>query len=321
MPSLDIIIVNWNTGQQLRACLGSVSSASRSEFGLNRVVVVDNASNDGSTNTSRELGLPVTMIYNRINRGFAAGCNQGAHASQADYLLFLNPDARLFGDSLSKPLNFMEQPGNEGVGICGIQLIDDRGRISRTCARFPKPTHFLFKMVGLDRLFPRFFPSHFMTEWDHRESRLVDQVIGAFFLVRRSLFEALRGFDERYFVYWEDLDFSLRARQAGWRSVYLADAQAFHRGGGSSGQVRATRLLYALRSRILYGYKHFGWWPATGLMLGTLFLEPWMRLAFAAVRCSGEELMATVKGYLLLWSASPAFLKKVRLREVSGSSL
>lgn len=321
MPSLDIIIVNWNTGQQLRDCLESVCSASRNEFELKRVVVVDNASSDGSINVSRELGLPLTIIGNRVNRGFGAACNQGAWASQADYVLFLNPDARLFGDSLSRPLHFMEQSGNEGVGICGIQLLDDRGRISRTCARFPRPTHFLFKIVGLDRLFPRLFPSHVMTEWDHRESRVVDHVMGAFFLVRRSLFEKLRGFDERYFVYLEDLDFSFRARQVGRRSVYLVDSQAFHRGGGSSEQVRATRLLYALRSRILYGYKHFGRWPATGLMLGTLFLEPWTRLAFAAVRCSAEEMTATVKGYLLLWSASPAFFKKVRLREVSGSKL
>jgi len=163
MGSLDIIVVNWNTEQQLQDCLGSIAATDLDRFKLDRVVVVDNASRDGSANELDSLRLPLIVTHNKENVGFGAACNQGARASQADYLLFLNPDARLFGDSLNKPLHFMEQPGNGGVGICGIQLIDDRERISRTCARLPRPTHFFFKMVGLDRLFPRFFPCHFMT--------------------------------------------------------------------------------------------------------------------------------------------------------------
>lgn len=311
IPLLDIIIINWNSGEQLRQCLASIVSADQDHFTLSRVCVIDNASQDDSLNGIEQYNLPIQVIRNQRNRGFAAACNQGARDSQADYLLFLNPDIKLYRNSLKVPIVFMEQPGNEKVGIAGIQLVDDSGRVARTCARFPTPGRFFSKMLGLDRLFPRLFPSHFMTEWDHRESREVDQVMGAFFLVRRPLFEALGGFDERFFVYFEDLDFSLRAKQAGWRSFYLAETQAYHKGGGISEQIRATRLFYSLRSRILYNYKHFNSWAATGLALGTLLLEPLTRLVWAAVRRSGKEIVETLKGYLMLWKWAPMLLNEV----------
>lgn len=307
--SLDIIIVNWNAGRQLRECLESVTLTGRDGFHLTRVVVVDNASSDRSADGLEDLELPLTVIRNADNRGFGAACNQGAKGSEADYLLFLNPDTRLQENSLAKPLAFMEQPNNRSIGIVGIQLMDDDGQVSRTCARFPTPGRFFSKMLGLDRMFPRFFPSHFMSDWDHGESREVDHVIGAFFLVRRSLFTSLGGFDERFFVYLEDLDFSLRAWQAGWSSYYLASIQAYHKGGGTSQQVKATRMFYALRSRILYGDKHFGWFPATGLMAATLLLEPLARLVLSSARRSGEEISETLKGYSMLWGATPALLR------------
>ena len=307
--SVDIIIVNWNAGGQLRDCLESINNAAnRDSFELSRVVVVDNASWDGSADGLEDLRLPLSVIRNTENRGFAGACNQGAKGSRADYLLFLNPDTYLNRDSLAKPLIFMEEAFNQNIGIVGIQLLDDDGKISRTCARFPTPGRFFSKMLGLDRIFPHVFPSHFMSDWDHRESRQVDHVMGAFFLIRRSLFEELGGFDERFFVYLEDLDFSFRARQAGWRSFYLVDAQAHHEGGGTSEQGRATRLFYSLRSRIFYGYKHFGWWAATGLRLGTLLLEPWLRAAFAVAMGSLVQLKETQKAYAMLWWNLPELI-------------
>jgi GT2 family glycosyltransferase len=247
------------------------------------------------------------MIHNTVNLGFAAACNMGACKSTADYVLFLNPDTRLFADSLSKPLAFMEHPQHQGTGIVGIQLLDANGQVNRHCAHFPAPSHFLYKSLGLDRLLPQLFPSYVMTAWDHGESRQVDHVIGAFFLVRRTLFEALGGFDTRFFVYLEDLDFSLRASRAGWSSCYLAEAQAYHRGGGTSEQVKARRLFYALRSRILYGYKHFRWTAATGVLLTTLFLEPLVRIGFSLLKGAWTEVRDTLQGYYLLWSTFPAW--------------
>src|SRR5437660_966325 len=285
-PRLDIIIVNWNTGPLLRACLQSIRTADQAGFQLREIVVVDNASADDSARALEAPGLPVRLLRNPVNRGFAAACNQAALQSSADYLLFLNPDARLTRDSLSVPLAFLEQGANQGVGIVGIKLLDDSGRVARSCARFLTPGMILRKMFGLERLFGPTLPSHFMTEWDHNDSREVDHVTGAFFLVRRVLFERLGGFDERFFVYLEDLDFSLRAKQAHWASVYVADATAYHVGGASSAPIRARRLYYALHSRILYVYKHFGWWIGTGLTLATLLVEMFTRLGSALARVS-----------------------------------
>lgn len=307
--TLDIIIVNWNAGNQLRECLESITAAGCKGFDLKRVVVVDNASTDGSAKCLNDLPLPLTIVENKENRGFAAACNQGATGSKADYLLFLNPDTKLFEKSLEVPIGFMEQPENKKVAITGIQLVADSGEVERTCARFPTPGRIFSKMLGLDRLFPRFFPSHFMLEWNHLESREVDQVMGAFFLVRRSVFETLGGFDERFFVYMEDLDFSLCAQDLGCQSYYLADAKAYHKGGGSSEQVKAVRMFYSLRSRILYGYKHFGRPAADVLLIATILIEPFSRLTLAIGHRSVEQIKETLLGCAMLWRSMPTILK------------
>jgi GT2 family glycosyltransferase len=312
LPSLDIIIVNWNSGMQLQRCLTSMLLASREGFELARVVVVDNASSDGSAERLDFLGLPVLAIRNSLNRGFAAACNQGVQGSEADYLLFLNPDTILLEDSVEAPIGFLERSENTRIGICGVQLADLDGRVSRTCARFPTPGHLVARCVGLDRVIPRVFPNHFLSEWEHHQSRAVDQVMGAFFLVRRALFDRLLGFDERFFVYYEDLDFAFRARQLGWSSYFLSRARALHWGGGCSENAKALRLFYSLRSRILYAYKHFPSANATGVLLATLLLEPFARLGRAVIRGSVAEIVETGQGYWSFWKATPRLLVKGR---------
>ena len=316
--SLEIVIVNWNTGVQLRSCLESIVAARKDDFRLERVVVVDNASSDGSADGLDYLGVPLLLDLNAENRGFAAACNQGAEDSQADYLLFLNPDTKLFDNSLKLPIAFMEQPENEKVAIVGVQLVDGSGHVARTCARFPIPGCFFTKMLGLDKVFPRRFPSYFMREWDHDETRIVDHVMGAFFLVRRTIFESLGGFDERFFVYLEDLDFSYKAQQAGWKSVYLATAQAYHAGGGASRRIKARRLFDSLRRRILYSYKHFGFFSATLVILGTILIEPFSRLASAGLHRSIREAGQTVQAYGLLLCALPSILGIARQGKVEA---
>jgi len=149
-----------------------------------------------------------------------------------------------------------------------------------------------------------------MAEWGHAQTREVDHVIGAFFLVRRVVFEALGGFDERFFVYLEDLDFSRRASNAGWSSVYLADAQAFHAGGGTSNQIKARRLFYSLRNRLLYAFKHFSWPEAMLVMFATLLIEPFSRAALALLRWSWSGLKETWAAYGMLWNWLPQWLFK-----------
>jgi GT2 family glycosyltransferase len=300
-PSLTIVIVNWNSGDQLHECLRSIVGAQQPNFALDRVVVVDNASSDGSADSFNMHELPISIIRNSGNRGFAAACNQGALGSRSDYLLFLNPDTQLSPDSLSVPLSFLESPANGDVAIAGIQLIDAGGAVSRSCARLPSPILLLNAILGLDKLFPRICKGVHMREWNHEESRFVGHVIGAFFLTRMDVFRGLGGFDERYFVYCEDLDFSVRAQRTGWRTRYLVEARAYHRGGGTSRQVKAQRLAYSMRSRILLGYKHFSWGVATLLMAGTLIVQPLTHLAYVALGQSESGVKETASGYWLLW--------------------
>jgi N-acetylglucosaminyl-diphospho-decaprenol L-rhamnosyltransferase len=309
--SLSVIIVNWNSGELLFDCLKSVEVAKSITLKLDSVVVVDNASTDGSIENLSDIDLPLKIIRNKQNLGFALACNQGAIGNTSDYVLFLNPDTCLMKDSLVRPLVLMELQENRNIGILGIQLKDGDGKISRTCARYPTPRTFFTKIFGLDKLMPKYFRTHIMTEWDHEDSREVDHVMGAFLMIRRQLFEALDGFDHRYFVYLEDLDLSYRAKEAGSKIYYLTEVSAYHKGGGTSENVKSLRMFYSLRSRILYAYKHYGWCIASLLMLTTLTIEPFSRLTLAAWRKSGTEVKETIQGYLLLWCDIPKIFRNI----------
>lgn len=309
-PKLDVIIVNWNAGAALRECLQSLAAPEQIGFELDRVVVVDNASADGSSRELDRLGLPLTIIQNGENRGFAAACNQGAQNSRAHYLLFLNPDTRVPADTLAKSAQWMANTEARNTGILGVQLIGEDGEVSRSCARFPAPSMFLAKMLGVNRIISRFVPDHFYSEWDHKDSRYVDQVMGAYFLVRRGVFDQLGGFDERFFVYFEEVDFSFRARRAGWKTYFLASAQCFHRGCGTTDQVKAYRLFYSLQSRILYAFKNFGTIQACWLMLATLLIEPLARILEGAIRLSPLRISEVVHGYWLLYRKLPSIFRR-----------
>jgi GT2 family glycosyltransferase len=149
----------------------------------------------------------------------------------------------------------------------------------------------------LSRWAPALFPRHLLGADECRATRDVDQVIGAYFMIRRPLFDALGGFDERFFVYFEEVDLSLRARHAGYRSVYFHDARAYHRGGLSSDQVKAARLYYSLRSRLLYAWKHFSPIQAWFVMAVTFGVEWPARALAAGVRRGGapEETAAAFR--------------------------
>ena len=302
---LDIVIVNWNSGDQLRTCVESIVQHNRSL--ISKTIVVDNDSTDGSADSVE--GLPgMELIRTGKNLGFAAACNLGAAKVSAPYILFLNPDTRIEVNSISLPLAFMERAENAQIGICGIQLVDEQGRVSRTCARFPTLGRLTAQALGLNKLPGLPHTGMHMTDWNHGQTAEVDQVIGAFFLIRRSLFESLGGFDERFFVYFEEVDLSFRARALGRRSVYLADVQAYHAGGGTSSQVKDMRLFYSLRSRLLYAFKHFPSWQAWLLMVITMAVEPFSRLLFCALGRDWSGIENTLRGYRYLWRTLPQII-------------
>ena len=304
-PCVRIVVVNWNSGGQLAECLASLDTMEEDGFAVESVVVVDNGSRDGSTEVLNPRRRGFVAIRNVENRGFAAACNQGAMLCDADYLLFLNPDARVVPRTVSEVVRFMSTAEADRVGICGIKLLGEDGRVQRHCARFPSWRNFVAHSLGT-RAIARCAPGDFfMYDFDHESSRAVDHVIGAFYFVRRELFAELGGFCEDYFLYLEDLDYSLRARRAGWSTYYLAEAEAFHRGGGTSARIKAARLYYSLRARIIYAFKHFSLFGAFTVALATLAVEPFPRLFRGAARGSVSEVVDTLKGYWMLYTDLP----------------
>ena len=297
--AVDIVIVNWNAGAQLMRCLQSIrSSAAHAHC---TVRVIDNGSSDGSLEQAEAAfeGEDVAFVRAGANLGFGKACNRGARLGSAEFILFLNPDAELRKDALAQALALLRSPAHARTGICGVQLVDEHGHVARSCARLPNAARMAAHARGLTRRFPRL--GYAMGEWPHDATRQVGHVIGAFYLVRRSLFEALGGFDERFFLYFEDLDFSCRAQRAGWASWYVATAQALHAGGGTSRQIKARRLFYSLRSRLLYARKHFsavGW---ACVAAATLVAEPLARLLQALVCLSWASARETTAAYAMLW--------------------
>jgi GT2 family glycosyltransferase len=311
LAKADIVIVNWRSGVLLANCLASIE-----KYGVGSVasvVIVDNASDDLSIDAAYDSNLPITVIRNSNNVGFGAACNQGAAVGTAPFVLFLNPDAALLENSLATSLGFMLRAENEHFAVCGIQLIDDSGAIARSCARFPTPAIWCAESIGLSQLgwFSRL--GVLLKDWGHDETRVVDHVIGAYFLVRRTSFTRLRGFDERFFVYLEDLDFSYRAHGVGWKTVFLAETKAYHAGGGVSRQVRDRRLFYSLRSKLLYAFKHFSGVSACIVLGVTLFVEPACRVLKSLATGSSQDLRNTIRAYRMLWSDLGSILRTARI--------
>lgn len=301
-PSVHVVIVNWNAGAQLAECLASFAAVHEDGVAVH-VTVVDNASSDGSADRlAAPASVPLSIVRNVENRGFGAACNQGATGSTDEFLLFLNPDTRLMAGSIIGPVTYLRE--HETVGIAGIRLLDADGKVARNTARAPSAWSMAGQSIGLDRLAPSVFAPLFNSDWSHDETRVVDQVMGAFFFVRRSVFEALGGFDQRFFVYYEDLDFAVRARARGWSSVYLASASAFHRGQGTTAAATARRTRYFCRSRILYAGKHFGVIGATVVTIATLALEPIVRVIMRPGSAA-----STLRAFAALWGELPAILR------------
>jgi N-acetylglucosaminyl-diphospho-decaprenol L-rhamnosyltransferase len=315
---VDIVIVNWNSGEQLAACLRSVA-----EYGgrdVASVVVVDNGSRDGSDQVEVP-GLPLEVIRTGENLGFGRACNLGARRGTAPYLLFLNPDAELRADAIGRAVAWLDTPGHERTGVVGVRLVGASGEVHRHCARFPTWRSFIGNSLGLTRILRPWFPPILMLDFDHRTSRPVDHVMGAFYLIRRELFERLAGFDEDFFVYLEDLDLSRRVSRAGYDIYYLAEAEAYHKQGGTSDQVKAHRLLYALNSNMIYAAKHLSPTAAGVVTAVTLTIEPVSRSFRALFRRSVEELRFTWQGFGMIYRDLPrtwALLRGVKARRTNG---
>ena len=301
---LDVVIVNWNSGQRLRRGLEALAASPQDVAPIAKLIVIDNASTDGSAELhDLAASLPLQIVANNENRGFAAACNQGALMGTADALLFLNPDVRICPGALAKALDFLFADDRARVGAVGVKLIGEDGMTQHSCAHFPTAWKLVAQSAFLDRIAPSLFEPHFMMEWDHETTRSVDQVMGAFLMMPRALFESIGGFDERFFVYFEDLDLCLRIKQKGWSIVHFAKASAVHEGQGTTRAIRGTRLFYSWRGRLQYAAKNFSRGGLLACIMATFFLEAPTRFIAALVKGSAKEARGVLSACRLLLGA------------------
>ena len=235
---LDIVIVAYRSRELLRRCLDSLRAFPPSV--PIKVVVVDNASEDGSAEMVRADYPEVELIASPENLGFAAATNLGARLVDAPYLLALNPDTAVTEGALDAVLAVLERHAE--VAVVGPRLVREDGSLDHAAKRsFPTPMSALGHFSGVGRR-PEARGKLAAYRAPTVESGPVDAVNGAFMLMRRDAFERLGGFDEGYWMYMEDLDFSYRLAQAGWLSWYEPDAVVTHIKGGTTGGERSPVL-------------------------------------------------------------------------------
>jgi hypothetical protein len=252
---LSVLIINWNTKEDLRNCLRSLCTQ---KFRHSvEIVVADNASSDGSREMVVAEFPEVHLVVHSTNLGFGAGNNRAFSATHARYVLFLNSDTLVTECALDRLVNFAD--AHPDVGIIGPKLLNRDGSLQYSCRSFPNLATGLFRNTPLGRLFPknRFNREYLLTDWDHTTPREVDWVSGAAMLVRREAFQQLGGFDEGYFMYCEDVDLCYRAHQVGWKVVYFPDSVIYHLIGRSSDKVPARMTYHFHKSMYRFYKKHY----------------------------------------------------------------
>ena len=280
MLDLTVIIVSWNVRDLLRRCLQSILTAQGLQI---EIVVVDNASTDGSPEMVRAEFPQVHLLANDENRGFTAANNQGLALSQGRALLLLNPDTEVVGDALATMLETMR--ARPAVGIVGPRLLYPDGSLQSSRRRFPTFATALVESTVVqewwadNRILRRYYMDDTADDSADDAVQAVDWVVGACLLVRRECYEQIGGLDEGFFMYSEELDWCRRAKTAGWGVVYLPTATIIHHEGKSSEQVVPARHIHFQSSKVRYFRKHHGRWQACALrwFLLATYLYQWVR--------------------------------------------
>lgn len=257
---LSILIINWNTCDMLRDCLRSVFDGA--PMGRNfEVIVVDNASEDGSQDMVRREFPQVTMIMNDTNRGFAAANNQAMAIASGENILLLNSDTLVHGDVLSKSVEYMDAHWN--VGAMGCRVLNSDGSLQHSTSQFPSFQNLMFQTLGLDRVTAvSAFRKYRMLDWDRQSERYVQTISGCFLMVRKQCVDAVGMLDEDFFFFGEETDWCRRIRQAGWRIAFTPVGHITHFGGGSSRTLSHKRDLMLSEATVRLHRKHSGLFTA-----------------------------------------------------------
>ena len=272
---LSISIVSWNTRDLLKQCLESVFA--HLDGVDTEVIVVDNASEDSSPDMVEREFPQVVLIRQTSNGGFAQANNVALAESSGKYFLLLNSDTIVHPGSIKRLVDFMESIPEAGAAAPKLLNLD--GSLQRSCSIFPSPATELYDAVYLSKLLPRskLFGGYAMSYWDFDQERDVDFAGGSCLMLRRSALDQVGALDEGYFMYTEEADLCYRLKQAGWRVVFLPDAQIVHIGGQSTKRCASRMAVQLPISRHRFIRKFQGSGPAA-LFKGAVALGSALRL-------------------------------------------
>lgn len=271
-PALSILIVNWNTRDLLRACLSSVR---QNVMVAHEVIVVDNASHDDSAAMVREEFPEVVLIASDTNSGFAHGNNQAYEKARGEWIWLLNPDTEVLPGAAETLIKFLR--ADDRHGAVASALIDAKdGSIQRSCRTFPSPAALWAEGSGMAKFYPRSrrYGFYRMGWWNMKTAREVDQPMASSFLLRRAAIESIGTlFDERFPIFFNDVDLCWRLKEAGWQIWYCPQAEVIHHGGAGTRQVRPQMIEESHRCLRLFYEKHYWDKIAPPLFLATMALS------------------------------------------------
>ncbi|MDZ7291143.1 MAG: glycosyltransferase family 2 protein [candidate division KSB1 bacterium] len=255
IPDLSIIIITYNSRQDIVRCLASLHKFCTGTS--IEIIVFDNASTDGTPQIVASMFPNVHLMQHQTNVGFARANNLAVASATGPYILFLNPDTWVDNDLATALVTFLDI--HPEAAACAPRVLTPDGSVqfSSVCA-LPTLELLFYEQIGLSRIFPRNprFGRYRMTYWNHDEIREVEHATGACLAIRRKIFDELGGFDENFFMYIEDVDLSYRLKRHGAKILYLPSAHVFHAGGQSGSQMAIQNYLGLYRSFYYYFHKH-----------------------------------------------------------------
>lgn len=254
-PELSIVIVSFNTEAMTRECLESIFlNAPDLDF---EIIVVDNASTDGSPEMIEDSFPDVILIRNIDNRGFAAANNQAFAIARGRYILLLNSDTIILDRALQHSVAYLEE--HPDVGAMACRALNTDRTLQLTCSEYPSHLNLILQATGLDRLpWPRALGKYQMRHWRRDSERDVDVISGCYLMIHRAAFDDVGLLDENFFFFGEETDWCYRLRRLGWKLRFAPVGEYIHHGGGSAKKLRAKRDLMLTQALVRLHRKHGG---------------------------------------------------------------
>lgn len=295
MIDFTLAIVNWNTRDLLEKCIRSIKQ--HSEGYTIQILVLDNASEDGSADMVEQTFPDAILVKNKRNVGFARGHEKLLPYSKGCYHVLVNSDIEVKEGCFTAIFNRMKN--DRIIGVLGPQISGPDGHIQPSCRKLPTLPYLFWDAMGIGKLLGGWFNPYHMAAFDHKTSRPVDQVMGSFFVIRTSIIPLVGFLDTRFFMYFEEVDYCKRVLNKGFSVFFEAGARVYHQGGGSSQKVKVQTIRRTMRSMHQYFKKHSGFW-VTAPLLVIAALDTVTHFLYALIHFKAP--FKTLKAYTLgLW--------------------